>query len=125
MKTKIIFLYLLIFPAILSIGGNIPSLTIRGKIIDSDTLKPLSEVNVSILSETNSIGTLTNHNGELYLWNLPNGSTELYITLDGYHPKTISIDEIRSDTDETVIIKLDSNKKKHKQMKLQAQQKDQ
>lgn len=77
----------------LFMGANSPKLhaqsTIRGKVTDAQTGKPLSRANI-FLSGT-KIGTATNETGYYRLDNIPVGGYRLVVSIIGYKQKTIDI----------------------------------
>ena len=115
MRIATILISLLIFPLLVSNAGNAPSKTVWGKIIDSNTLEPLTGVNVCLMNSANTIGTITNENGEFHLWNLPNNA-ELQISLKGYETSSFNISELIESSVEMVVIKLNEKGKSHLQI---------
>ena len=123
MRIATILLSLLIFPLLIGNAGNAPTKTVWGKIVDSNTLEPLSGVNVYLMNTANPIGTITNENGEFHLWNLPNNA-ELRISLKGYETSSFNISELIESPVEMVLIKLQEKGKSHLQISSLLKKKD-
>jgi CarboxypepD_reg-like domain len=96
MKCKLTFVLLLLF------HFSNAQYKIQGRVIDSETQKPLEGVNV-FLSHT-TIGTTTNDKGEFQLNHLEPGKYELVVTSINYENYTQLIQE--NESAETLIIKL-------------------
>ncbi len=75
---------------------------LRGKVIDSETLNPLSNANVYI--ENKNIGVTTQNDGKFLLTGEFNNSDILVISFVGYTTSKINLSKIN--IDETIIIKL-------------------
>ena len=85
---KIIFSLLLLSQ--IFIGWSQQTSTIKGKIVDSKSEKPLLNVMVSI--ENANLTTLTDINGDFTIENAIKGSQFLKITSSGYIQQIISIE---------------------------------
>jgi iron complex outermembrane receptor protein len=75
---------------------------IVGKVIDAETLKPLSNANVFV--QNNSIGSTTNSNGEFTLFIDINKSDVLTVSFIGYSTARVSL--LKLDLNSQVLIKL-------------------
>lgn len=82
---------------------------ITGRIIDSETLKPLPFTNVYVNNTT--IGTLTNDNGEFALKNLSVGNTDIVFSFIGYTPQKIKVTVQQADN-KPILISLVADAKK-------------
>lgn len=110
MRVIILFLSLLLFPFTPTLAGKAVTKNISGKVIDKETLKPLSGVCVLYADDSRSIGTITNIDGEFRMWNLPDTNKELVISFDGYQTLTVNLNQVE-DLSEPLIIELLENEK--------------
>ncbi|MGD9555565.1 MAG: carboxypeptidase-like regulatory domain-containing protein [Mangrovibacterium sp.] len=107
MKTAIIIiLSLMVLPFLISFTGKDPTKTIWGKVIDEVTQAPLYGVNVCIPGLVNPLGTITNEKGEFRLWNVPEKSGDLSVSLNGYKPAEVSIIHLNDSAGVRLLIKL-------------------
>ena len=80
---KVIFIFIVITSLLSAQTNNTNSLT--GKVIDSTSLLPIS--NVSVYLSGTTIGTVTDNNGAYRIEKIPAGKFELVISMIGYSPK--------------------------------------
>ncbi len=94
MKTKIIFIILLILSVKITLGQDNKDFkqTIRGTVVDKVTQMTLPGVNMVLQGTSPAIGTVTDMNGDFKLENIDVGSHTLLISYLGYEPKTVSIE---------------------------------
>lgn len=115
MKTFTIFLSFFLFSCLLSEAGNGQTMNIKGKVIDKNTLEPLSGVNISLENNKLGIGTITNHKGEFRLWNLPHDSSKILVSLNGYETSSVEVSTLQNPTTGTItVIKLDEKSRANK-----------
>ena len=115
MKTFTIFLSFFLFSCLLSDAGNGQTMNIKGKVIDKNTLEPLSGVNISLENNKLGIGTITNHKGEFRLWNLPHDSSKILVSLNGYETSSVEVSTLQNPTTGTItVIKLDERTRANK-----------
>jgi hypothetical protein len=77
--------------------------SLKGRIIASDTRKPVVSANV-FLSNT-SIGTTTNENGEFILQHFPAGRYDMVVSFIGYESYTISVQSNKLPDNLDIVIK--------------------
>ncbi|MGD9931249.1 MAG: carboxypeptidase-like regulatory domain-containing protein [Mangrovibacterium sp.] len=123
MRTALILLSLLIFPAFIVTAGKIPTKNVWGKVIDKETSDPLSGVNVCLPDKDSTIGTITNLNGEFRLWNIPLTSNKLQVTASGYKPVSVDIEKTEGVDGDYILIKLQLNDKEPKQVSFNSKKK--
>lgn len=106
MKAAFIFIFsLMVLPFLISSAGKDPARNVWGKVIDEVTQNPLYGVNVSVTDLT-SLGTITDEKGEFRLWNIPDTSTCLLISLNGYEPAEVNIKQLTDSAGTQLLIKL-------------------
>ena len=107
MKTgRSLFLSLLMLTYLLASAGKGPTKHVQGKIVDKGTMNPLYGVSVSIPDKTNPLGTITNTDGEFRLWNIPEESQDLVVSLEGYKTTIVNISNLNDSSSEKLYIKL-------------------
>lgn len=104
MSYSFFFLYLILNTSILS---QQKTGTIRGKIIDVETLEPLIAANVII--EYTTLGAATDVEGNFIIAKVPTGSYKLVITYVGYEKTTLGPFEIKADTDLNITVSLETS----------------
>lgn len=81
--------FLFSFLLLLLTGSVFALQSIRGKIVDESTNRPLDFVNVALLTAGNpapTTGVVSDEDGNFYLPNVPNGKYTLRISFVGYNP---------------------------------------
>lgn len=107
MKAAFIFIFsLLIIPFLISSAGKDSTRKVWGKVIDQNTQLPLYGVNVSVPDLSSPLGTITNENGEFRLWNIPDSSAELLVSLEGYIPEEVNIENLNDSVKTQLVIRL-------------------
>ena len=81
------FIFSLLLPYCLLLCQN-SDYSVKGKIIDFETLKPLVEANIIILGTTN--GTVTDSNGNFFL-SIPKNNSIIKVSEIGYDSKEIGL----------------------------------
>ena len=81
--------YLVIFILIFSISAFSQNLTIKGKVLDSETLRPLLSANLIIVDK--NIGTATENDGSFILSGNISSNDILKISYVGYSTQEISL----------------------------------
>ncbi|WP_423129210.1 carboxypeptidase-like regulatory domain-containing protein [Gaoshiqia sp. Z1-71] len=122
MRIIVLFLSVLLLPFTPALAGKVVTKNISGKVIDKETLKPLSGVCILYADDSRSIGTITNIDGEFRMWNLPDLNKELVISFDGYRSLTVHLDEIE-DFSEQLIIELQEDEKDMKAVSINQRKK--
>jgi len=87
-------------------AGKDPTKHVQGKIVDKDTMNPLYGVNVSIPDKTSPLGTITDTEGEFRLWNIPEESQDLVVSLEGYKTIIVDISNLNDSSSEKLLIRL-------------------
>jgi hypothetical protein len=77
--------------------------SLKGKVITSDTHKPVALANV-FLSNT-SVGTVTNENGEFVIEHFPDGRFDLVVSFIGYESYVVSIQSNRLPVNLSIVLK--------------------
>ncbi|MEL7586002.1 MAG: carboxypeptidase-like regulatory domain-containing protein [Prolixibacteraceae bacterium] len=108
MKAAFIFIFSLIIPFLISSAGKDPTKNVRGKVIDQTTETPLYGVSICVPDLDNALGTITNENGEFRLWNIPDSSQGLLVTMEGYIPEEVNIEHLSDTTKTQLVIRLRS-----------------
>ncbi len=91
MKTPLILFSLLVISCLITTAGSAQTSNVYGKVMDKQTQKPLSGVNICLEDDQLGIGTITNENGEFRLWNLPGDTINVLIRCDGYQTYVLEI----------------------------------
>ncbi|HZI25977.1 MAG TPA: carboxypeptidase-like regulatory domain-containing protein, partial [Chryseolinea sp.] len=90
LSAKTICVFLLLF---LSLGkashSQTLTQTVRGKIVDQESLSALPGANVIVLESNNSLGSTTDADGNFRIDNVPVGRISLAITFIGYEDKVL------------------------------------
>ncbi len=112
MKTVPIFLTFFFISCLLTNAGSGQTMNIKGKVVDKNTLEPLTGVNISLENNNLGIGTITNHKGEFRLWNLPHDSSKILISHNGYEASLVEVSILQNPEKNTIfVIKLDEKTK--------------
>ncbi len=107
MKAAFIFIFgLAVLPFLISSTGKDPTRNVWGKVIDEVTETPLYGVNISVRDLVNPLGTITNEDGEFRLWNIPEVSKGLLISLNGYKTAEVTFKELTDSTGIKLLIRL-------------------
>ncbi len=115
MRTFTIFFTFFLLSCLFTEAGNGQTMNIKGKVIDKNTLEPLSGVNISLENNELGIGTITNHKGEFRLWNLPHNSSKILVSLNGYETSSVEVSTLQNPTTGTItVIKLDEKSRANK-----------
>ena len=69
---------------------TIPTQTVRGQILDTDSKAPLIGVNVILLGTDPLVGTTTDIDGQFKLEAIPVGRIDLEVSYIGYEPKVLN-----------------------------------
>ncbi|MGV8091455.1 MAG: carboxypeptidase-like regulatory domain-containing protein [Mangrovibacterium sp.] len=108
MKAAFIFIFsLMVLPFLISSAGKDPTKSVWGKVIDEVTQNPLYGVNVCIADLVNPLGTITNEKGEFRLWNIPENSNGLSVSLNGYKTAEVSIAHLNDSAGIQLLIRLE------------------
>ena len=102
MKTIYIILIMMLF----SLSGLAQQLSLRGKVLDSSTNKPLVAANVIIVNSSNlkSLGTTTDPNGKFEFTDITTGKYTLTISYLSYKTHKESIDIVKNSIDLQTIL---------------------
>jgi hypothetical protein len=108
MKTKTIFIILLILSVKITLGQDNQDFkqTIRGIVVDKVTQMTLPGVNIVLQGTSPVIGTTTDMSGDFKIENIDVGHHTLYISYIGYEPRTVSI-ELTTGRETVLNIKLE------------------
>ena len=107
MKAAFNFLItLLVFSVLMTSAGKDPKKNIWGKVIDETTQDPLYGVSVCVPYLTSPLGTITNEKGEFRLWNVPVTTAELAVSLQGYKPANVKIEQSNDSSGIRLLIRL-------------------
>ena len=113
MKTQTAILFILstvIANIVLANGLVIPenhTQTLRGRVIDKQTNVPLPGVNLIILDEEPTIGTITDSEGYFEISGLPIGRIKVGVSMIGYHKKTLPNVQLSSGKETILNIQLE------------------
>ena len=102
---KYVFISPLFFLPFILFGQNIGQ-TVKGIIIDQQSELPLIGVNVQLLTEQGSTGTVTDENGYYRLENIPLGRQAFQFSYLGYDPVTVNNIEVGSGKEVVLDIQL-------------------
>lgn len=106
MKTAIILLGLLVSTQTITAGTQ-KTKNITGKVVDSETMQPISEVTITLADDTYVLGTLSNEKGDFRLWKVPDKCQSLVVSCQGYQQQMVNIEHLKeSKIDSPLIIKL-------------------
>ena len=86
MKRSLLFAFFLF--TVHAIGQNLTQ-TIRGTVIDKQTLQPIIGARVVVLESDPLIGAVTNVDGQFRLEGVPVGRQSIQVTYMGYEPVTM------------------------------------
>jgi len=95
MKTRVIFIFLLLYTACYGFSQNLYQ-TIRGTVTDNDTKLPLPGANVILVSSNPIKGATTDLNGKFRIENVPIGRQSLKVSFLGYDDYILSNIEVSS-----------------------------
>ncbi|MFV0379059.1 MAG: carboxypeptidase regulatory-like domain-containing protein [Mangrovibacterium sp.] len=116
MKTALILLSLLISTQTFTAGAQ-KTKNITGRIVDSETMKPISDVSVTLAEGSFVLGTLSNENGDFRLWKVPEKCQKVVVSHQGYEPQTVSITALKdSPGNNALLIKLHVTEPPRKQI---------
>lgn len=122
MKTALILLSLLISTQTFTAGAQ-KTKNIVGKIVDSESLEPISEVSVTLAEGSFVLGTLSNENGDFRLWKVPEKCHEIVVSAEGYLPRTVNLDVLKNSPGaNALLIKIQVTEPNRKQISLNQKQ---
>ena len=107
MKTFVVLFKIFLLPAILLANNN--SQTVKGKIVDAQSLYPISFATVRVIDSDPVIGTTTDENGFFKLNEVPVGRQSLKFSFVGYEDVIISNLLVNSGKEVVLEIKMEES----------------